>query len=97
MENCFIFQERMKRLVDSAETHDCRDNVHKIKCPTLVISSQYDFLTPLEEQEFLVKNIENASHIIIPNCGHASMYEKPLLFVSLVLGFVNALEDTYKI
>ena len=33
------FQERMKRLVDSAETHDCRDNVHKIKCPTLVISS----------------------------------------------------------
>ena len=89
------FQDRMKRLVDSAESHDCRSRVCEITCPTLVISSQYDFLTPLLEQEFLVKNIKNASHVIIPNAGHAAMYEKPLLFASLVLGFANAKDDEY--
>lgn len=91
------FQDRMKRLVDSAESHDCRSEVNKISCETLIISSQYDFLTPLVEQEFLLNNIENSHHVVIPDCGHASMYEKPLLFMSLVLGFANALDDKYVI
>jgi len=29
--------------------------------------------------------------------GHASMYERPLLFTSLVLGFVNVKETEYQI
>ena len=85
----------MRRLVDSAETHDCRDELEKITAPTLVISSQYDFLTPLHEQELIVKKLTNVQHVIIPNCGHASMYEQPLLFTSLVLGFANAKDAEY--
>lgn len=84
------FQSRMKRLVDSAENHDCRNELERIEAPTLVISSQYDFVTPLHEQEYLVKHIKKVQHVIIPNCGHASMYEEPMLFTSLVLGFANA-------
>ncbi len=83
------FQSRMKRLVNSAAAHDCRQELDKIQAPTLVVSSQYDFLTPLHEQEYLVKNIKNVCHTIIPDCGHASMYEQPMLFTSLVLGFAN--------
>lgn len=90
------FQSRMKRLVNSAENHDCRKELSKIQAPTLVISSQYDFLTPQQEQEFLVANIKNSSHVIIPDCGHASMYEQPMLFTALVLGFANAAQE-YKI
>lgn len=84
------FQDRMKRLVDSAEHHDCRSELERITAPTLVISSQYDFLTPLHEQEYIVQRIKNAQHVIIPNCGHASMYEQPMLFTALVAGFANA-------
>lgn len=91
------FQDRMERLVNSAESHDCRDEVHKISCPTLVISSQYDFLTPLHEQELLVSRIPNVHHVFIPNAGHAAMYEDPLLFITLVLGFANAKDETYPI
>ena len=87
------FQERMNRLVNSSESHDIRTEIHKIKHQTLVISSLYDCLTPLCEQEFIVKELKNAHHVILPNCGHASMYEDPLLFISLVLGFANA-KDT---
>lgn len=91
------FQDRMKRLVDSSENHDCRKDLDKIQAPTLVVSSQYDFLTPLHEQEYIVNNVKNAQHVVIPGSGHASMYEKPLLFTSLVLGFANAKDDEYVI
>lgn len=91
------FQSRMKRLVDSAESHDCRSEVHKIQHPTLVISSKYDCLTPMHEQELLVQEIPNAHHVILPNCGHASMYEDPLVFMALVLGFANAKDVNYVI
>ena len=85
----------MKRLVDSSESHDLRDQIQNITCETLVISSQYDSLTPLVEQELLVSKIPNSHHVILPNLGHASMYEDPLLFISLVLGFANAKDTKY--
>jgi pimeloyl-ACP methyl ester carboxylesterase len=91
------FQDRMKRLVDSSENHDCRKDLDKITAPTLVVSSQYDFLVPLLEQEYLVKHIKNAQHVIIPDSGHASMYEKPLIFTALTLGFANAKDAEYVI
>ena len=91
------FQTRMKRLVDSAETHDCRKDLHKISCHTLVISSVFDSLTPMHEQELLAKEIPNSHLVILPNCGHASMYEDPLLFMTLVLGFANAKDVNYVI
>ena len=56
---------------------------------TLIVSSEQDYLTPLEEQVYLKEHIANSDHIIIKGAGHASMYERPGLFVSLVLGFVN--------
>ena len=91
------FQDRMSRLTNSAEYHDCREELDKIQAPTLVVSSQYDFLTPRHEQEYIVEHIENALHVVIPDCGHASMYEKPLLFTSMVLGFANAKDAEYVI
>ena len=78
------------RLTRSAETYDERANLGKITAKTLVISSQWDFITPLPNQEELVATIPNAGHVIIPDCGHAAMYEKPVEFSAAVLGFVNS-------
>ena len=91
------FQGRMKRLVDSSDFHDCVAGLNKIKCPTLVVSCTEDTLIPKPEQDVLVKNIEGAQYIIIPDSGHASMYEKPLLFASLVLGFTNSKQTKFEI
>lgn len=85
------------RLTKSAETHDVRDVLHKISAPTLIVSSRQDYLTPVEEQVYLAKHIKDSEHIIIENAGHASMYERPALFVSLVLGFVNKKAKKYVI
>lgn len=82
------FQNRMKRLVESSESLDERANVHKIQASTLVVTSEYDFLVPKLEQEFLVRNIKNSHHIIVPIFGHGWMYEDPTLFVAIMIGFV---------
>ncbi|MDR1978197.1 MAG: alpha/beta hydrolase [Synergistaceae bacterium] len=78
------------RLIRSAETHDERGNLSAIASPTLVISSEYDFVTPPYQQKELAEAIPNASHVTVQNAGHAVMYEKPAEFVSLVLGFVGS-------
>ena len=91
------FTEAMVRLTKSADSHDVRNQLHLITVPTLVVSSDQDMITPLMEQETMIKGIPNADHVILTDTGHASMYEKPLLFASLVLGFVNVSKTKFDI
>lgn len=91
------FQARMRRLVISAESLDEAKHIHQIEVPTLIVSSEFDQLTPSTEQAYLAEHIKNSTHIIVPKAGHAFMYEKPHVFVSLVLGFTNSHSDKYLI
>ncbi len=84
-----LFLDSMNRLTISAETHDVQEKLKDIKSKTLIISSSLDFLTPVFEQEYLHKHIKDSELVILPNCGHASMYEAPKQFTELVLNFVN--------
>lgn len=83
------FLDSMIRLTKSAETHDVIDKLSNVKADTLIISSEQDFLTPPFEQTIIKEHINHSKLIVIPNCGHASMYEVPTLFSSLVLGHIN--------
>jgi len=83
------FLDAMVRLTKSAETHNVVNQLEGINVDTLIISSEEDYLTPVFEQKYLCNRIKNSSLVIIPECGHASMYEKPELFTTLVLGFIN--------
>lgn len=83
------FLDAMIRLTKSAETHDVEKFLEKINTKTLIIASEQDYLTPVFEQKHIYSKMRNSSLVIIPECGHASMYEKPRLFTSLVLGFIN--------
>ncbi|MFH0767592.1 MAG: alpha/beta hydrolase [Bacillota bacterium] len=92
-----VFLDAMERLTNSAESYDVRNDLDKIVAPTLIIAADEDFLTPIANQKELHKAIKNSEMIILPGVGHASMYERPLIFVTLVLGFINALETEYNI
>lgn len=82
------FLHAMVRLTKSSEDFDVSDKCHEISVPTLVVSSELDTITPPYEQEKIAKVISNSTYILIKECGHASMYERPNLFVSLILGHV---------
>lgn len=84
-----VFLDAMIRLTKSAETHNVNNRLENINVETLIISSEQDYLTPVFEQKNLHQKLKNSKLVIIPECGHASMYEKPVLFTSLVLGFIN--------
>ncbi len=85
-----VFLDAMIRLTKSAETHNVDSFLDKINTETLIISSEEDYLTPVFEQKHIHSKMKNSSLVIIPECGHASMYEKPRLFTSLILGFINS-------
>lgn len=89
--------EGFVRLVISAEKHDDRAALSKIEVPTLIIGSDEDLITPLCCQEALAKEIKHAKFLTINECGHASMYEKPVEFFAAVLGFIFVSEETFNI
>ncbi|MDF2698673.1 MAG: alpha/beta hydrolase [Haloplasmataceae bacterium] len=83
------FLDAMVRLIESSEGYDLRNQIKEIKVPTLIVGCENDYLVPLHEQKFLHQEIRTSELVILPNCGHASMYERPALFISLVNGFIN--------
>ncbi len=83
------FISSMIRLTNSAADFDVTGDLHKIQAPTLVVSCEDDHLTPPEEQRHIAALIPNSHLVVIPHCGHASMYEQPVLFTALALGFLN--------
>ncbi len=91
------FIDAMIRLTNSSENYDVVDQIHTITAPTLVVSCQEDYLIPMAEQELICSKLPNAHRVIIPGSGHASMYEQPLLFTALVLGFCNSVKAEFHI
>ncbi len=91
------FLEAMTRLTLSAESHDMESRLTEIKTPTLVIAADADSLTPPAEQEHLANRIPNAHLVTFNDCGHASMYERPKLFVSAIRGFLLHPDEAFKI
>ncbi|HPJ23566.1 MAG TPA: alpha/beta hydrolase [Bacillota bacterium] len=91
------FLDAMERLTRSAEPYDVRDKLHTLEMPVIIVSAEDDTLTPVKDQEYLYKHIKNARWIKLPDVGHASMYEKPMIFTSLITGFFLVKDTTYKI
>jgi pimeloyl-ACP methyl ester carboxylesterase len=92
-----VFLDAMERLTNSAENFDARKELDAITCPTLIVAADEDYLTPIANQRALHQMIKESEMVILPGVGHASMYERPMLFVTMVLGFINALESSYAI
>lgn len=92
-----VFLDAMERLTNSAETFDVRKDLYRVDAPTLIVAADEDYLTPISNQKALKDAIKQAEIVLLPGVGHASMYERPMLFVTLVLGFINARDAHYEI
>jgi pimeloyl-ACP methyl ester carboxylesterase len=91
------FMDSMVRLTESAESHDVTKELSKIKVSTLIVSCENDYITPMPEQKLINDLIKNSELVVLPNTGHGSMYERPVLFTALLLGFVNMSQSEFKI
>ncbi len=91
------FLDAMIRLTNSAESHDVSNALPTIETRTLIVASEHDYLTPVDEQQAIHEHMPNSDLIILPTCGHASMYEKPGVFIQTILGFIAENGETYQL
>ncbi|MCL2580654.1 MAG: alpha/beta hydrolase [Oscillospiraceae bacterium] len=86
------FLDSIDRMTNSTNGHDVRERLCEIQVKTLIAGGRDDLLTPLAEQKYISERIPNASMVTIEDCGHATMYEKPECFLTLLTGFANCQE-----
>lgn len=83
------WSERLNRAIISGYGFNVLHEIHQIVVPTLIISSEYDTITPQEYQLNLYKKITNSKWVLIKDAGHACIYEKPYEFATLLVGFIK--------
>jgi 3-oxoadipate enol-lactonase len=62
--------------------------LHRITCPTQVIWSKFDVLTPWPLTEIILRHIPQAECVVLPSAGHVAISEKPRLLESILFGFI---------
>lgn len=85
------------RLVRSAEDLNIIDELDKINVPTMIIGAENDSTTPIKLQEKIKERIKDSRMVVIKDSGHASMYEKPYEFVSIIVGFLKTYNKNIKV
>ena len=60
----------------------------KITSPTLIICGEDDMLKPVRFSKLIHKEIKGSEFVLLPECGHVAIFEKPNEIVSLLIGFV---------
>ena len=63
--------------------------LHQIKAPTLLIWGKQDNVTPAFVGEKFNELITGSILVLVDECGHAPMMEKPLAFNEILEDFLN--------
>jgi 2-hydroxy-6-oxonona-2,4-dienedioate hydrolase len=82
---------RLLILAKSAIRHNLKDDLHQIKCPTLLLWGKQDTITPPFVAEDFHKLIERSEIGWIDRAGHAPMMEQPADFNNQMQLFLDKL------
>jgi len=69
------------------------DELNQILCPALVVCGEDDILKKPKFSKIIANKIPNSEYALIPDCGHVTIFEKPNILNSLLLGFVVKYSD----
>lgn len=65
------------------------EELKKIKSKVLVICGADDHLKPIKFSKIIYDHIEGSEYVIIPDCGHVAIFEKPKELLTLMNGFIH--------
>ena len=68
---------------------DSRPLLASVKCPTLVLTSDTDNMVPNEFSHEMAKAIPGAKLVVIPECGHMTLVEKPEAVTQALLDWMR--------
>jgi 3-oxoadipate enol-lactonase len=63
------------------------EELSRIECPALIICGENDILKPRKFSKIIAEHIPNSEFAIIPDCGHVTIFEKPNVLNTMLLGF----------
>jgi len=69
------------------------DLLERISCPTLVVCGEEDILKPRKFSKIIADRIQKAEFAVIPDSGHVTIFEKPDVLNSMLLGFIMKNSD----
>jgi len=67
---------------------DFSSMLHRIECPTMVITGENDVIIRMEDSRAVADAISGARFVTIPNSGHLSNLENPEAFNAALLSFL---------
>lgn len=70
--------------LSACDQFDVMEELDKITCPTLVVSSTDDRLTPVKYGQYLKDHIPGAEMAVIPEAGHMMALEKKVEFMQAI-------------
>ena len=84
------YKEALHRLIDNT-LHNAHltAELPQITCPVLLACGENDQLSPLKFSKLMQQQIPQAELVIVPECGHAMVSEKPDVVNDLALGFIR--------
>lgn len=77
------------RLLEAFQQLNITPQLHKITAPTLVLCGADDTLKPVPYSQIIHRAIAHSKFVVIPECGHALMVERPEEFNNHVLDFLR--------
>jgi len=78
------------------ERQDFREELKKIKSPTLIIQGEKDLLLPVYLAQEVQKNISDSNLIVIKHAGHTLNLEHVQKFVTIFLAFLKGKKQRHK-
>jgi pimeloyl-ACP methyl ester carboxylesterase len=63
--------EAVERRMSAARNHDCRDDLHRIKAPTLVLCGEEDPFISTATAAWTADQIKGAKLVLVPEAGHS--------------------------
>ena len=69
---------------------DVSPQLRDIRCPTLVLVGEHDFICGPSWAKPIVQNVAHAEFVVFEDCGHMPQYDDPERFVMTVLGWCES-------
>lgn len=74
--------------LEAIEKTDLSEQVPQITCSTHVIFGEYDQTVPIENGYYLLETIPKAQMVVLPDCGHVPMVERPIEYLDALRGIL---------
>lgn len=69
-------------------TYDCRAELPRIACPTLVLVGRHDWICPVDQSEEIHRLVPGSRLVVFERSGHSPQAEEREAFVETVRGFL---------